>query len=469
MNGKDCTEAVYAYLEDLAACLRTGRLRVAMLEDERWSRDSDSVARRHVVKYPLISQVLNQHKSTSPKYTAAQEAIREDSDFGPVVGWLIGSTTGASRFDEDTVIAYAFRGAVDENATVCMTRDRVQQNVRLLGEYVRADTRTCTVLVPLPGLTGSCLPCSLDDGIQIDNFTDAEIDAGASLGIIRPVFPTMPILRTEDCVGARIKISLDAYRRPAEAESGLTIPQAELAQPHRFGDRKHWRYGEIAEDVLFALRLARPEYIGAVGVVLMQPGLAGSSRSWMTRPSRRQIVHSSYVLDEETAQTVRTLWSTLTARAGRKKSLPHICGRRFNTALDNSLEDAIIDYMICAEALFLKDVGSPEDRGELGFRLSLRAAVLLEETGIDRRSAFTLIKKAYNLRSTIAHGGTAPTTVKVAGRDEMPLGEFVEELNGLIREALRKAVELYPIEPKFGTAAYWDERLLGPSHTPAGS
>ena len=105
--------------------------------------------------------------------------------------------------------------------------------------------------------------------------------------------------------------------------------------------------------------------------------------------------------------------SRLRLQPSTKRSLPQICARRFNAAIDRtSLADAVVDHLIAAEALFLKDAGKPEDRSELGFRLALRAALLLGEDAQDRVTIYRCMKRAYHVRSAVAHGGSLPTEVK---------------------------------------------------------
>src|SRR5579884_729041 len=102
--------------------------------------------------------------------------------------------------------------------------------------------------------------------------------------------------------------------RPYADATTTSASSPTSAEPHRFGDRKHWRYGEIAEDVLLALRLASPAFVTAPGVVLMQRDLMGNSRSWISRHTR-PLPHGSYNLDNETAEAARTVWNSLKTRA----------------------------------------------------------------------------------------------------------------------------------------------------------
>lgn len=77
---------------------------------------------------------------------------------------------------------------------------------------------------------------------------------------------------------------------------------------------------------------------------------------------------------------------------------------RYNMAVERDLlEDALLDSMICCEAFLLNDI---KERGELGFRLALRAAHLLGESSEEKQTIFLSSKNAYNVRSKIIHGNS---------------------------------------------------------------
>jgi hypothetical protein len=307
----------------------------------------------------------------------------------------------------------------------------------------------------------------IEDGLEIDLLTDDEIEACADLGVLQPFPPGMPVFKAADCVGARVTVPMPALSSPPGTELDLVKQVTDAtANPRRFGERSPFRFGELADDVLFVLRLARPDFIASGGVVCMRTNLLGRATSWQRRRDTRHLAPSEYALDDATAATVRDLWSKMQQMGATKKTkLPPIAARRFNAAIDRiSLEDSIVDHVIAAEALLLKDAGSPEDRTELGYRLSLRAAVFLEDVGRERRPTFKLMKSAYDLRSGIAHGAEAPAEVRVAGRT-VPLPEFVDELGNLMRDVLRKAVDEVAASRGFGTADYWDDLILGPGRS----
>ncbi|MBI5355921.1 MAG: hypothetical protein HZB68_05705 [Candidatus Aenigmarchaeota archaeon] len=91
----------------------------------------------------------------------------------------------------------------------------------------------------------------------------------------------------------------------------------------------------------------------------------------------------------------------------KKHAFVDIAVRRLDRLFERTLiDDIIIDSMIGIEALFV------ESSGELSYKISTRAALLLEEMpiydngeGLKSRRLFEMLKTSYNIRSQIVHGG----------------------------------------------------------------
>jgi|GEM_PF-3504834 len=109
--------------------------------------------------------------------------------------------------------------------------------------------------------------------------------------------------------------------------------------------------------------------------------------------------------------------------------------RRFNYAYERERsDDKLIDYMIAFEALF------SEAPGDIGHKLSSRAAKLLEKDFDQRKEIYDIMKEGYNHRSTFAHGKHAkPVQFKsylfswdeVPGNDSGRLIEFLKQNYGI--------------------------------------
>lgn len=70
-------------------------------------------------------------------------------------------------------------------------------------------------------------------------------------------------------------------------------------------------------------------------------------------------------------------------------------------------EDKLISMFISLESLFL----GKEERGELRYRLSLRAATLIGNmSGRKRSELFDDLKRLYDKRSAVVHGGAEKVT-----------------------------------------------------------
>jgi hypothetical protein len=460
----DCTDAVVEYVRQLHAAAVLTPSSIQWDETEKWVRGADGVTQRRLVKQPSLGLFAHFFAESNPiLHEDVCAAIAGDHDFGPITGGIIGDEGGGQGFQNDTVVNFAVDAIVDPQGGLSLDEDVVRSRVHEMRAFVTAKERQATAIVPLPGLTSPLFPFVVTDGIEIDNLTEDEVSACTDTGVLRPMFEGMPILGVAECVGARIAVTLRARATPAGSEPDLAAFLAETEAPHHFGDRSRFHLGEMMEDLLLVLRLARSDFIGSNGIVLTTRTLLGHSRTWQTRQTRH-FVHTSYVIDEETAARVAGLWTTL-ARLAPSNKPPRIVFRRFNAATDRmSLDDAVVDHLIAAEALFLQDAGSPDDRTELSFRLALRMALLLETVGRDRHSTFRFVKAAYKLRSRIAHGGEPPREVPVPERGAVPLAQFVDELAGLMRDGLRLAVDRYSSDSSFGSAGWWERLILGPSN-----
>ena len=95
--------------------------------------------------------------------------------------------------------------------------------------------------------------------------------------------------------------------------------------------------------------------------------------------------------------------------------------------------------------------------GELSFQLSLRAASWLGSDNKERRSIFELFRRAYAVRSIIAHGGD-PARIERILRG-MTVSEFIALVEDSMRAAIRKVV----IENQCSapTADYWQTVIFG--------
>jgi hypothetical protein len=138
--------------------------------------------------------------------------------------------------------------------------------------------------------------------------------------------------------------------------------------------------------------------------------------------------------------------------------------RRFNLSYDRPLpEDRLIDQMISFESLYLADIDD-DDRAEKRFRLALRSSYFLE-AGAQRKNVYRDMKRAYDLRSDIVHGGTvAPPTVDGV---QLSIGDFANKTEEYLRRTLIKFLDLSQQPGATPQLVRWDDLLV--PNSPASS
>lgn len=114
----------------------------------------------------------------------------------------------------------------------------------------------------------------------------------------------------------------------------------------------------------------------------------------------------------------------------------HTAILRFDLSYDVGLIYKPIDLMIAFEALYLAE------EQELAYKLATRAAYLLGNTQERRNFIYSALRNAYILRSKLVHGGDIPHEVKIAKSHSFKTGEFVLEVEDLLRESIKKFMDL---------------------------
>ena len=111
--------------------------------------------------------------------------------------------------------------------------------------------------------------------------------------------------------------------------------------------------------------------------------------------------------------------------------------------------DKMIDLGIAFEALYVPDSG----RGEIRFKLAVRAAWYLGKDKDDRNKLLTKFKQIYDHRSNAVHRGKLDEKVKLGG-EHISISEFIERAQNLCRESIMKVLN-------DGRFPVWNDLILG--------
>lgn len=150
-------------------------------------------------------------------------------------------------------------------------------------------------------------------------------------------------------------------------------------------------------------------------------------------------------LENQWLQGFALFWGQLQSEGIEKRKFLDVAIRRFGYAHERPrLEDKIIDLMIAAEALFLSDYSKDSYFGEIRYRLSLRAALFLAHERELQKTVFRWMRAAYDLRSTLAHGGevSGAKVPRLPDGSEVSVVDFVATIQTYIRNALIKAINI---------------------------
>lgn len=122
---------------------------------------------------------------------------------------------------------------------------------------------------------------------------------------------------------------------------------------------------------------------------------------------------------------------------GLKKRLL-VALERLNSGLRRlSSGDKAIDLSIAFESLLTEK----NERGEHTFKISLRAALLLDLPDYETRKGIrALVKALYGLRSSMVHDGATPSSKRVSGRGKVPSHEIVNEGGAILAQIIQKIV-----------------------------
>jgi hypothetical protein len=157
----------------------------------------------------------------------------------------------------------------------------------------------------------------------------------------------------------------------------------------------------------------------------------------MSAQTRMRFFGSRWKISKDEIPKLKEFWSRCSTLLRKVESLKFInrALKRFNSAIEEfELEDKLIDLVIALEALYLIE------KDELGYRLSLRVSVLLQNDIEDVSYVRELVKKGYDLRSDVVHGKSVK---RVKIRDQViTLDKVVNDLEDIVRKSIRRLIAL---------------------------
>lgn len=340
-------------------------------------------------------------------FDPVQHELQSDANISQYLNTMIGTAYGGMTIDPinlprmllseylDRVPAATFDAAVF---------DEVYSNQEA---YLYSEVTGFVSMTPLLNLRGDAALIRIREGLEIRQMTDDERNMLNSFVGTDPwiLSSTHAIVQT------------------------FAVPKAYVQGPESQQPRQQEARFKQLNSVLTALRLFKVGMVGLSYTITSSntKGLPGGLVG--TGPVRQPIYFGRpYDFNQTDAGAFGDFYGEIESSLTPEFD---IALRRFNYYYDRpSVEDRFLDAMIAFENLLL-----PE-KDELSLRLALRTSNLLGASVEDKHVIYEFMRKAYKIRSDIAHGSAYDSVVNITEGVSYPIDDFAERLEDYLRKAI---------------------------------
>jgi hypothetical protein len=389
-----------------------------------------------------------------PPFHGVAAAMAAEPDLEPLLDKAVGSANHLFRLAPGKVASAVVPIDTDyERPTDMQFGDpgRIEKLLRRLHAVVHASTFEVVYVTPVWDLEVAT-PLELEPGVVIGVLTDDEAIKALEMNAIA------------GDMAQRRRYRREPYRRLALRRT-ILLPKCVLDRIPTPEDVLVGRHPGVSEPNGFD----DPERLLSL-LPLVSTGLArtGATMTWATVGSPWGIQSVNYLptstpglddsqsprprvtLDAAGAADLARYWAAL--GGVQAQGATRLALRRLRDGAERRRDvDRLLDLVIAAEALFLPD---DNDHTELKFRSSLHAALYLETELERRKIVYRTVGAAYDMRSTIAHGGE-PDSIRVLG-ERLSIEALTPRMEEIVRRAVQRRLEERN-EPD------WKSLIVGPA------
>jgi PIN like domain/Apea-like HEPN len=383
-----------------------------------------------------------------------EQAFRGDTRLSRQIGTLVGTILGGIRMEPYNFAMHV----LPRPSELDCANEIFEQRYAELDAYLAANDIGFKTIWPVPGVIVANMPIVLEPDIVLDAMSDRELVVALRTEIVRPVFGNQLVFQAEPasrtCVRYRYRLSKLIGSRGEDASAQFGVLEQRLQ--------------DVRATIEEALALVLPEPImtaGRFGTADEQWSPSAGGVQFQQSMMPRYAYSRHIEVDDQWVSELREVWKLVSQRGLliRNKGLALALRRLSYQAQRERAEDELLDVMIAAEALYLAELGRASERGDLRFRVALRAAVWADDPplGMTKREVLKLMKSAYDARSAVAHGGSPdPKEVKIKGQ-RIELSELVKVTRIVVARGCRKA--LAAAASDISWPPDWDALVLEPA------
>lgn len=450
-------EALQTWMHDAVVALTAdSEAAYEGLDIPEWACDADGIFRN--IARPVDGWDFRKRRQLQllASWPAVEKVFHADERLSCQIDTFVGTIYGGGRVEAYNCAMHV----LPRPSEVDRAGEVFEWRYAELDSYLAADEIGFKTLWAVPGLIVADMPIQLEPGIVLDAMSDRELTIALRTEIVRPVFASEPLFQAEPASRTCVRYR---YRLPK-----LTGPRGDDAST-QFGELEK-RLQDIKATIEEALTLVLPEPImtaGRFGAADEQwsPSVGGVQFQQSMMP--RHIRWRRIEVDGQRIAELKDAWKQVSQRGllTRHKGLALALRRLSYQAQRERAEDELLDIMIAAEALYLAEMGRASERGDLRYRVALRAAVWAEDQqlGMTKPEVLKLMKSAYDARSAVAHGGSPdPKEMKIKGQ-RVELSELVKVTRTVVTQGCRKA--LAAAASGAGWPPDWDALVLNPDRS----
>ncbi|MEW6164758.1 MAG: hypothetical protein AB1642_06825 [Pseudomonadota bacterium] len=377
-------------------------------------------------EYWLLIHEVSESIKELAAYEQAKTAIQEDQLWCSHMDKLVGSAMGSRRLGIDDVLRGILAHHLMETDQFDLSEAYFDEHVDRLEAFFHSSTVEYIRTTPLYGVTLQ-KSLSFSDAVSIEPLSDSEILHFLNAGLISSDF-----YGSHDFVHNSPRAAMVSRFSMPKVIRGDHDP----AETNLQAVTEVWNRLTVDESMAIdLLTLHLDARIAPAGSITKSQWLMDGSSQIQKNAIANAWALQGKPLTEEASDKFSRLWSVLNDSSKKSRHFLAIAVRRFALAMSRpSLDDKLIDLMICAEAIFLR-----VDMNELTYKLAHRAALLLGETPTQQADIFKFIKEAYAMRSKVVHGNKSYARDP---KDAEQLSLIIAKLSDYLRQALLKMFAL---------------------------
>ena len=418
---------------------------IPVQDTEQWVRSTPGEFVRKKSQYVFVERLLYFKELHSeipqwPEYKVCCELLAADQKLLQIKLSHESEFFSLTTFDVANAIGI---GMLRRERSFEYSEELFQQLYDPLEEYLYRSDDNFELVAPIAGLSLT-ENVDLGPGIRIKKLADEEISQLLEHGLLsdRPMRASNVRIDIDCCVSISVrKTKWDGVEHPLKRATRISE--------------------EIAKDLEVAFRalvIHKTGHLQIVGSVLYGRGFfQGFPFPSVTHAIHHRRFRRKYEWSSQDAIGLKEIYQNLVQSGAKMNKGLEFALRRFLYGYERVREeDALVDLMIAAEAMFLR-----EDRSEkeLSYRLKLRAARFLSENIAERQAIFKLFTQAYDVRSAVVHGGD-PEIPKKKDGSEQSFAAFVEEVEEHLRIALKQLLKLAANKADRGPLVDWGKLQL---------